>query len=84
MQLQSIIATLLMNFDRLTNDLKELQNAIPALKLLKEMLLRVAGEPNEALVSSIDKFNEFYQKMATALQERKKIPRNSPELETFK
>lgn len=97
--LEKIIAILLKNFVKLTDDLKQLHNAIPALKLLEKMLPHIGKNKRQELTSqqssakqsnsnilveSIADFNDFYQRMSKELQKVTRMRRNAPELETYK
>ena len=91
LQLDEIISILLKNFQKLTNNLSQLQCAIPALKLLKKMLPNIkhqkskgSKKDNTLLENSIEKFNEFYQKIIEKLSRNTFVRGNSPDLETFK
>lgn len=72
-----------------------LDAAIPALKLLKQMLANLsksfssqretAGKKlRNALVVGIDQFNAFYREMSEKLQRQAHVSSLSPELETFR
>lgn len=68
MLLKPILSRLLSGVEKLTNSMKNLENAIPALELIENILSMLDNEDNpyediEHLTKSVDNFNSFYVNM---------------------
>ena len=96
--LEQIIAILLKNFFKLTNNLGQLHQATPALRLLNKMLPSLTSndqsrdgggmggysKQQNALYEAVSQFNDFYRQMSEKLQKQRVMRSNSLDLETFK